>query len=192
QSKDKAARYGIWGQFDYLMWWVKDAQLPIPLVTTGDPNVGFPLVNSAGALGQPSTHVLFGGGNAPFGPPPGMRLTLGAWFEKDHIVGVEGSGFSLQRGTHHFGAGSDATGNPPLYLPAFNVATQGERALAVSDPLRKFTGNVLIGSGLQLWGTELNGILNVWQRPGLRINLLAGLSYCDLSGKLDRHNTSNH
>src|SRR5476649_1766512 len=31
----------FYAQIEYLMWWVKDAPVPIPVVTTGDPNVGF-------------------------------------------------------------------------------------------------------------------------------------------------------
>ncbi len=136
RPQDPGYRDRIWGRGDYLLWWVKNASLPVPLVTTGDPNVGFPLVSSAGAIGQPSMRVLFGGSSADFGAFSGMRFTLGAWFADDHAVGIEGSGFLLERRTNPFAAGSDGQGIPPLYLPAFNVQTGAERALPISDPLR--------------------------------------------------------
>src|SRR5581483_3249784 len=30
-----------WARVDYLLWWVKNSPLPVPVVTTGDPRVGF-------------------------------------------------------------------------------------------------------------------------------------------------------
>src|SRR5262249_23780800 len=54
-----------WARVEYLLWWVKNTPVPVPLVTTGDPNVGFDpnsvnTVNTAGAIGQPGTLVLVG------------------------------------------------------------------------------------------------------------------------------------
>ncbi len=176
---------------EYLLWWVKNAPLPAPLVTTGNPNVGFPTVNSAGAIDQASTRVLFGGSDANLGAFSGMRFTLGAWLTVDHSIGVEGSGFLLERRTNQFAASSDSLGNPPLYIPAFNVQAAAERALAISDPLRGFSGAVSVTSTLQLWGAELNGVFNVWRRPGLEFTLLAGFRYADLRENLHIHNTTN-
>jgi len=181
----------IWARGDYLLWWVKGAPLPVPLVTTGDPAVGFPGVNSAGAIDQPSTRVLLGGSSSNFGAFSGMRFILGAWLDTDQTVGVEGSGFLLERRSNQFVAGSDAAGNPPLYFPAFNVVTQGERGLAISDPLRLFSGDVFVTSTIELWGAELNGVFNVRRRPGLELNLLAGFRYADLKENLSIHNTTN-
>ncbi len=191
RPQETGNNYRIWGRSEYLLWWVKNAQLPVPLVTTGDPNVGFPLVNSAGAIGQPGTRVLFGGSDASFGAFSGMRFTLGGWLNRDHVVGIEGSGFLLERRTNQFAAGSDALGNPPLYLPAFNVQAGAERAVAIADPLRQFSGDVFVTSSLQLWGAEFNGVLNVWRRPGLEVTLLAGFRYADLTESLNIHNTTN-
>ena len=181
----------IWGGSEYLQWWVKNAPLPVPLVTTGDPAVGFPLVNSAGAIDQPSTRVLFGGSNPSFGAFSGMRFTLGGWFSSDRVFGIEGTGFLLERRTNTFAAGSNALGNPPLYLPAFNVQTGAERAVAIADPLRGFAGDVFVTSTLQLWGAELNGVVSLWRRPGLEVTLLAGFRYADLTENLNLHNTTN-
>src|SRR5688572_29958910 len=54
-----------WARPEYIMWWVKNSPLPLPLVTTGDPNVGFDpnafnTVNIAGAIGQPGTRIFLG------------------------------------------------------------------------------------------------------------------------------------
>jgi len=183
--------FRIWGSADYLLWWVKNAPMPVPLVTTGDPNVGFPLVNSAGALGQPSTRVLFGNSDVNFGTFSGMSFTLGGWFDTDHILGIEGSGFLLEKRSNQFGASSDSLGNPPLYIPAYNIQAGAERALAVSDPLRGFAGNVYVTSTLQLWGAECNGLFNVWRRPGFEASLLVGFRYASLNETLLLHNSTS-
>src|ERR1700687_3290854 len=62
QGPPDSGPYRIWGRAAFLMWWVKNAPLPLPLVTTGDPNVGFAQnLNTAGAIGQRGTQVLLGG-----------------------------------------------------------------------------------------------------------------------------------
>src|SRR5580698_2208341 len=57
----------FWGSAEYLLWWTKNAPLPVPIVTTGDPAVGFPALNTAGAIGSNGTRVLLGDSNVNFG-----------------------------------------------------------------------------------------------------------------------------
>lgn len=182
--------FRYWASAEYLLWWVKGAPYPIPIVTTGDPTLGFPNTSIAGAIGQPGTQVLLGNGNAGFGAFSGVRLTLGGWLDDDRTLGLEGSGFVLERRVSTFAAGSDAAGNPPLYFPAFNVAAGEERALPISDPLRQFAGNVTVSSQLQLWGTELNGVFNLSRRPGMEVSFLLGFRYLDLQESLRINNTT--
>ena len=65
----------LYGSADYLLWWTKGDHLP-PLVTTADP--GTALTPTTGALGQPTTRVLFGGDDVNDSARSGVRLTLGA------------------------------------------------------------------------------------------------------------------
>ncbi len=102
----------FWARSEYLQWWVKDAPLPVPIVTTGNPNVGFPTLNTAGGIGQPLTQILLGNQNLDFGSFSGMRFTLGGWIDDDRVIGVEVSGFMLERRPYNFAAASDATGTP--------------------------------------------------------------------------------
>ena len=116
---DGGAVYRGWARVDYLVWWVKNAPLPVPVVTTGDPNVGFDpnhlnTVNTAGAIGQRGTQVLFGENSINSPAFSGMRLALGGWVDEDEFCGVDGSGFVLERRTKRFAAASDKAGNPPL------------------------------------------------------------------------------
>jgi hypothetical protein len=190
RSSDECAPYRVWARSEYLLWWVKNAPLPVPIVTTGDPATGFPLLNTAGGIGQPGTQVLLGNSTQSFGAFSGMRLTVGGWIDADRKIGIEGSGFLLEQRTSRFVAGSDANGNPPLYFPRFNSNAGFEDALPIADPLRGFAGDVFVTSTLQLWGAELNGVFNLMRRPGAEFSLLGGFRYADLREKLQIHNTT--
>src|SRR5580692_7177542 len=52
----------FYGGIDFLIWWVKSGPSHFPLVTVGSDADEVPA-----ALGQPGTHVLFGGDNFDFG-----------------------------------------------------------------------------------------------------------------------------
>jgi hypothetical protein len=190
QAPANADAYQIWGRGEYLLWWVKGAPLPVPIVTTGDPTVGFPALNTAGAIGQPGTQVLLGNSTQHFGAFSGMRFTLGAWLDCERTVGIEGSGFLLERRTSQFTAASDGAGNPTLYFPIFSGIAGAERGIAIADPLRRFAGDVFVNSTLELWGAELNGSVLFMSRPGLEITLLAGFRYADLKENLAIHNST--
>jgi hypothetical protein len=87
-----------WGSADYLLWWVRKAEVP-PLVVTGSPLDAFP-----GALGQPNTQVLFGNHERNYDTFSGLRLNLGAWLDGDRLWGVEAGGFALERRSVGFSA----------------------------------------------------------------------------------------
>ncbi len=190
RSAADPAPYQIWARSEYLLWWVRNAPLPVPIVTTGDPAVGFPVLNTAGGIGQNGTHVLLGNSSQSLGAFSGMRFTLGGWIDHDRTIGLEGSGFLLERRVGSFAANSDANGNPPLYFPRFNPGAGIEDALPIADPLRGFAGNVTVASTLRLWGAELNGAFNLYRRPGVEFTLLAGFKYADLRETLQIQNTT--
>ena len=178
----------FWFNADYLLWWVKGAPVSVPLVTTGDPNVGFPLTNSAGGIGQAGTRVLYGNSTAGFNALSGMRFTLGGWIGRDRIWGIEASGFVTQRQSNQFIASSDANGNPPLYFPAFNVSANEERGLPISDPLRLFAGDVTVRNTIQFGGYEINALYAATRRNGFNATVLAGFRYMQLNEQLQIHN----
>jgi Putative beta barrel porin-7 (BBP7) len=183
--------YVIWGGSEYLLWWVSAAPLPIPLVTTGPADAPNP-----GAIGQPGTQVLLGNSNMGFGSFSGVRFTLGGWLNSDGNIGIEATGFVLERRSNRFFTSSDNSGNPVLAFPFYNSTPgfPGEDALRIADPrpdVGQFAGNVLVASTLQLWGAEANGVLFAWGRPGQEIKLLAGLRYVDLLESLHIFNQTN-
>jgi hypothetical protein len=177
------------------LWWAKNTPVPVPLVTTGDPSVGFDpnginTVNTAGALGQPGTRVLLGGRNINAEPYSGLRLTLGGWLEDEEVLGVEGSAFALESQTNRFTAASDQTGSPPLYFPIFSPLAGAERAVPIADPLRQFSGTVGADATLHLWGVESHGIISVLHTPNVQLTLLAGFRYASLTEGLRVDNTT--
>jgi hypothetical protein len=194
-TMESGAAYRGWARVEYLLWWVKNAPLPVPVVTTGDPSVGFDpnhlnTVNTAGGIGQRGTQVLFGDNSINSPAFFGMRLTLGGWVDEDDFFGVDGSGFVLERRTKRFAAASDKAGNPPLYFPISTGSAGAERGIPIADPLRSFSGNVGVNSNLQLWGAEVNGILTLLRNSGLEFTLLAGFRYADLRERLQIYNTT--
>src|SRR2546430_13181096 len=52
--RSENAPTSLWASAEYLLWRIKDAPAPVPLVTTSPPS-------SFGVLGNPGTAVLFGG-----------------------------------------------------------------------------------------------------------------------------------
>ena len=179
----------LWGQVDYLLWWVKDAPVPIPLVTTGT-NSTLP-----GALGQPGTRVLFGDQGVNFGPTSGVRLTLGAALDADHRFSVEATGFLLPTVYQHYSATSGDDGSPLLAFPFFSTTPGhvGESAFQISNPNpvgTPLTGNVQIVSALELWGSELNFGACIWRSAGFQWTLLGGARYLGLRESLSISNAT--
>jgi hypothetical protein len=187
--------YRIWARVEYLLWWMKDAPLPVPVVTTGDPHVGFDpnmvnTVNTAGAIAQRGTQILLGDDSIHSREFSGLRLTLGGWIDDEELFGVYGSGFFLERHINRFAVASDKAGNPPLYFPIFSAISGAERGIPIADPLRSFSGNVVVNSTLRLWGTELGGTATLIRIPWLDFSLLAGFRYADLRENLLLYNTT--
>src|SRR6185369_2648351 len=118
----------IWASSEYLLFWSKQAPLPVPLVTLGDP-VGL------GALRQPGTRVLAGGNDIGVGGASGGRFTLGAWLDDEQQFGVEGNYLFLGRRSTELTFGSNAQGQPLLAIPFVKVG-----GAAVTNPIFTPTG----------------------------------------------------
>jgi Putative beta barrel porin-7 (BBP7) len=161
--------HSFWASAEYLAWWVKGQTLPV-LVTAGNPADALP-----GALGQPGTTVLYGGGRVADDVRSGARFRAGWWFDDEHTIGIDASFFFLNQETRNFTASS--FGAPALFRPFQNVGftfVQGvgfvpsspfENAEKVAFP-SQLVGAVNVHQTSQLWGYEAN----------LRTNLCNGCS----------------
>ncbi len=184
----------VWGSADYLLWWVRKAEVP-PLVVTGSPFDLFP-----GALDQPGTRILFGNDGPRYGAFNGLRLDLGAWLDDEESLGVEAGGFVMERRSVQFNARGDANGQPFLAAPFVNALTGNQNVYFISQNLPPpalsalLTGGVGIFSATQLWGWDVNGVVNVlrddaWRVDGLvgfrQLSLRESLSYVETASNLD-------
>lgn len=135
-----------WGQFDYLMWWGKGANLPA-IVTTSTPGTA---INNAGILGQPTTSVLFGDEKVDGRMRSGGRLNTGIWLDKSREIGIGGSFLGLGRSATHYGVFSP--GEQIIARPFFNVSSGSPDSEVVSFPgvlegvVSARTSNDLIGA----------------------------------------------
>jgi hypothetical protein len=177
-----------WASAEYLLWWIKDAPLPFPLVTTGSPATGNPGAPNAGGV------PFLTGSGVSYGALSAMRVSAGTWLDDDGALGVEASGFWLPKQTKTYRANSDANGNPVIAFryqdPPVGGAAPVEDAFQASLPpgngagAGPFAGGVAVVSRTELWGGEANGALGLIECRGFHLQALAGFRYVDLTESL--------
>jgi len=94
RSCERGPRF--WTSGEYLVWWVKNAPLPAPVLTTGS------------ATNLVSPHSLNLGAFA------GIQATVGAWLDPAQRLGIEGSGFVLESRSSSAAAAANLTDTPLL------------------------------------------------------------------------------
>jgi hypothetical protein len=174
----------FWGGFEYLMWWEKKAPLPANFLTTGSPRDAIP-----GALGQLNTQDIYPADRVDFFQISGLRVTAGAWFDAEQTLGLEASGFMLEKPLHVFQANSNSSGTPLFAFRHLDPLPKGaEDAFVASAPrggkVGPFSGSVGFDMDSQLWGAEANFIHALFWTPALRVRLLGGFRYLDLGENL--------
>jgi hypothetical protein len=144
--------YGrMWVSTDALLWWIQGSKLP-PLVTTSTPGTPAAI---AGALDQPDTNVLIGGGEVNGNMRLGFRTRVGGWLDAGQRLGVEAEFLILSATNTEFGALSD--GSTILARPLTNATTLNATTSLIAFPGTAFgsayvassTGN-LVGTGIWL------------------------------------------
>ncbi len=171
-KKEREQRF--WAGADYLRWRIQDGPLPVPLVTTSFPA-------SQGIAGAPDTIILSGPVHSlDFQQLNGVRATGGYWVNP--CLAVEASGFVLEQGATDFFATS--TGAPLLARPALNALTRAEGSLLIAAP-GMASGSIDVHATSQLFGSEVNLLLNAFRGCAFNVNLLSGLRYVDLREGLD-------
>jgi hypothetical protein len=176
----------IWFTSEYLLWFVRSDPSRFPLVTT-DTNPGTLL---AGSSASPTTVPLAGGSNFDYHAFSGVRLGIGGWFDAEHTIGMDVTGFFLFRRTTGLTIASDNSGNPGLYIPAYNLTLGREDSLVVADPALGFAGGVSVSSSLSLSGFQINGLYGLYHSESWNVNLLGGFRYLDLLESLGMTNVS--
>ncbi len=171
----------FWVRGEYLLWWLKDAPLAVPIATTVSGQAAVPLgLPNAGALGTSGTRVL-SPGTLDAGAYSGARVSAGAWLDGDQTFGAEASGFLLPTRSTSFSAISTLNSGPALLVPFVNAAANppAESALPLGGQ-GQAAGRVSATSRAELWGAAGNGLFNVVKDEGRSLTLLGGARYLDL------------
>lgn len=167
--------FPFWVEASYLLWWIKDAPTPIPLVTTS-----LPTARNPGAVGRPGVRLLFGAEDQDFGNDSGARLMAGWWLDPCHEIGLEGGGFLMQRvSPPGFAVSSGPLGNPGIELPSFDTLTQSEAPFFIAIPGTR-AGGVVVDTSNRFWGAEGNLTVNLAKDGNQRTDMLLGFSHFGL------------
>ncbi len=150
------APFRFYGGVEYLMWWVKDADIP-PLVTTStnpNPQPQQPMQppHDFGVLGANTTAILLNN-DIEHEMQSGARFRLGYWLPTCKPMAIEASFFSLGRRGDNFFAGSD--GSRVISRPFFNGNQRFEDAEVLAGPGLGL-GTLSISAPTSLNGWDLN------------------------------------
>jgi hypothetical protein len=141
----------FWVRGEYLLWWIKNSQIP-PLITTGAAGA----TALPGVLGQSDTSVLFGGSGVDNQTREGARVSAGFWLNDSHTVGIEGGYFFLgSRAVRFDDSSTGALGSPVIARPFFDVISGIQNAQLVAFP-GIARGEIHVSSSSRLQGAELN------------------------------------
>lgn len=148
-----------------LVWWLKDASAPTPLVSTG-------------LLGASGTSVLLGGKDLDTSPNPGFRLTVG--YSLTEKWGVEGGVFYVPtRSTTRTVSSSGQVGSQDLIIPYYDVTIPGQ-SLTFLSLAGQFSGTATEEYSTNLLGAELNGTAKLLASGPWRVEALGGFRYLRL------------
>ena len=167
----------FWARAEYLHWWMKEGPVPAPLLTGG----------ATGIVGAPTTVTLFGNSSLDYGPLSGGRLSAGYWFGAESKVGVEGSGFLLERGVSRFNAANNGLDPAQgLFFPFIDAVTGLQTAQLQAGPGGGFTAAGTFGatSTSRFWGADGSAVLNVFRSERGYVDLIGGFRYFDLDEDL--------
>lgn len=165
-----------WASAEYLLWWMKNAPVVGPLVTTSSPA-------NLGILGRGDTSIVFDSNDIDFNAFSGGRFTAGFMCSYEYQLGLEFSGFVLERRDFSFGGTSTVTGTPLLARPFINPITGTESSLLISSP-GQFTGDIFISSQSQLFGAEASIVGNFYKPSWGNVGWLAGFRFMELDENL--------
>jgi hypothetical protein len=178
-----------WVACDYLLWKIKKAPLPVPLVTSASLDDPLP-----GALGQPGTKVLLGDHKKDLGWQNGFRFELGGWTEGCRHLGIEASFFILPKKSHRQSvATSGESGALNLAVPIDDVTglwgrggVPGETVFILPGPIDGpgFRGRFSLKTSSMLLGAEVNTLYNLISSCNFKIDVLGGFRWLQLQESL--------
>lgn len=170
----------LWGSAEYLLWTVKSAPLPVPLIATGPSRAG---ALNGPVLGEPGTQVLLGNESIDVPSLSGGRFTLGSWLDAAGTRGLEVTYFFLSQRSNTRALSAPGTpGSAALSIPFFDPTINAENSTSLADPVGRiaFAGTGVLSVDTRMQGGELNGVFGVARRERWQLQLLGGFRYVDL------------
>ena len=167
----------FWFKADYLATFIRPMR-SAALVTLGSAND-----TSQGAIGQPSTVVVFGNNNIDFNLFSGVRMQGGLFLDSNDRFSLDIGGFLNFPNKQSVSFGSDANGNPLIARPIFNVVAGREGAFLTSGP-GLIAGTTSIETKSEMAGLELNVRYHSYIRERLHVDGLVGFRYVRLAERM--------
>lgn len=187
EARPSCSRF--WASSEYLLWWVKDTPMPVPVVTTGPATP-----NLTPVLAQPGTVILIGGHDIDEDVHSGGRFTFGCWLGDCQQLGTEASYFFLgSRAARQQVSSSGQPGSLFLALPFFDVTVPGESSTRIAFPgttRDNFGGTAILTVRDWLQGAEWNVTGNLARSNTFRLDLLAGFRFLELQENLSLFTSS--
>ena len=162
--------HGLWAEVGYLQWWYRGSALP-PLVTAGS------LSPLSGALGQPGTRVLFGGGQSGTEWANGVRVRLGGPVDPWSPYGWELGGFYTQP---QAGGAAFASRDFPVLARPFYDTLAGTPGAFVFGLTGLVDGQVSVRTRTSLWGLDALATAQVTEP----LTVFGGLKYLEMNDEL--------
>lgn len=137
-------------EIDYLMWWVRGADVPALVTTSPDGT----LRDDAGVIGLPMTTVLFGNEQIGKEIRPGVRVNAAHRFDSNSSMSAYLNGFYLGSDSGQNSFHTRSNGSPILARPFSNARTGFEDSQLVAFP-DILDGSVAVDSFSELYGGGL-------------------------------------
>lgn len=164
----------FWFRPEVLLWWTRAEPITQPIATAGSLSDSVP-----GAVGQPGTQTLIGGGNSSFGFVGGVRLETGMWLDERHTLGIEAGYFVLIQQSKEVSDASDSYGNPVMARPVISAKT-GAAGVYYDALPGQIIGSVEMQQRSEFQGANLDGNFNLIQTQTVRLDGLVGFRYLSL------------
>jgi hypothetical protein len=163
----------FWFRADYLASFIRPMRFASPLATVG-------VVGENGALGQPSTSVVFGKDSLSYNLFSGARVETGLFLDRENRFSLDMGGFLLLPNSQSFSIASDANGNPLISRPLIDFRNN----FIVTSTPNQLAGMLSINSKSEMGGLELNARFHGYYRERIHLEGLAGVRYLRLAESL--------
>jgi hypothetical protein len=174
---EPACKCRFWLAGDYMMSWVRDMHVNYPLVTIGSAADVHP-----GALGQPGT-VIIVDDNINESMFNGFRIEGGVFLDDHQHWSVDVVAEYFGNKSLDISKQSDATGNPIIARPVFNVVTGTGNAFP--DTGFGSTGGAIVDFRTEIYSTEINGAYHAFTCHNTEWDALVGFRYAHLQEHLN-------